>query len=1200
MSFVHLHVHSHFSLLDGLVNIPKACAKAKELGMPALAITDHGNLFSAVHFFNAAKKVGIKPILGIEAYIAPEKRQNKSTVSEITGAPLPRYYHILLLVKNKIGYQNLIHLASQAYLEGIYYKPRIDKDLLFKHSEGLICCSACLGGEIPRLIQANKLTEAKERMQEFKTVFGNDYYFEIMRHGIEEQNTVNEVGIQLARSLQIPLVATNDVHYLNKEDVELHNILLNIQKSGESSSSKRETESQEFYLKSPEEMQKLFADVPDAITNTLKIADDCNFEYKFDCFHFPKVDVPANMSEADYLTQVAWEGFAQRYPGEPKDGEAGKRLQFELDVINRMGFPTYFLVVRDFTIYAKDQLDMEVGCARGSVGGSVVAYCLRITEIDPIKYGLMFERFLNPERVSMPDIDMDFPESRRQEVINYVTQKYGSECVSQIMTVNYIKARTAIRDVGRVLNVPLFKIDKFAKSIPGSYSLSDLQIDKDDPPLIKDAKTAAWEMINTDPDIKTVFQHAQALEGTPRHIGVHAAGVVIADQAIYNYVPMSKEKESITTQFDMTVLESLGLLKMDFLGLRTLDVIRNAVNLIKQRRNVHVDVHNLPMDDVATCTMLSEGHTKGVFQCDSGGMCKLIKEIAPQSMFDCVPIVALYRPGPLESGMVQTYLDCRQGKQEPVSFYPTVEHITKDTYHQLIFQEQIMQLSQIMCGFSVGKADELRKAIGKKDPEKLAKLRKEFVDGAVKTNPTDSQVEHIADELYSKIEFFGRYCFNKAHSAAYGLIMYQTAYLKANYPVEYMCALLTSVMGKDKDKHFIPYLREVKRMGLTVLPPCINRSIAEFDIEDDKTMIFGLAGIKGVSDATVAEIIEARTAAPFQDFYDFLERVKLNANVIKALIHGGAFDCFKVSRKSMADKISGDILKKVAFQRKEKEIGQISMFEDEETGESVYGKLNAEEYDEKELLALEKELTGVYLSKHPMDKYKNYLSEITDIQGINKLVDMEDGQAVIVAGIVTQAKTIVTKKGDAMAFITLEDKSGDIEVVVFASVYENHGDTISQDKAVLLEGYLQIEEVENDSEQVTSKEAKIICLGASNLDKLLKNKKRYIPSPAYVQHRQHKTKRSNKPKPAANKNETPQAENKSLLPRKIRIFLPPENVPILMDAIKKHYQQGLVGIEVCIGKPNSAAIIIELPLQVDLHGVQSIFQIKGLSCKAIY
>lgn len=1200
MSFVHLHVHSHFSLLDGLINIPKACIRAKELGMPAIAITDHGNLFSAVHFFNAAKKANIKPILGIEAYIAPEKRQLRSTISEATGAPIPRYYHILLLVKNKTGYQNLIHLASQAYLSGIYYKPRIDKDILFQHSEGLICCSACLGGEIPRLIQANKITEARDVMKEFKTVFGEDFYFEIMRHGIEEQEHVNEVGIQIARSLDIPLVATNDVHYLNKEDVVLHNILLNIQKSGEGSSSKREAGSKEFYFKSPQEMQELFSDVPDAIENTLKIADKCDFEYKFDCFHFPKVDLPPNLSEADYLTQVAWEGFAKRYPNESKDSEAGQRLKFELDVIIRMGFPTYFLVVRDFTIYAKDVLNMEVGCARGSVGGSVVAYCLRITEIDPVKYGLMFERFLNPERVSMPDIDMDFPESRRQEIIDYVTEKYGADCVSQIMTVNYIKARTAIRDVGRVLNVPLAKIDKFAKAIPSSYSLSDLQPQDDDPPIIKEAKNAALEMINTDPEIKTVFGHAQALEGTPRHIGVHAAGVVIADQAIYNYVPMAKEKDSITTQFDMNVLENLGLLKMDFLGLRTLDVIRNAVELIKRRKNIFVDVHQLPMDDANTCNMLSEGHTKGVFQCDSGGMCKLIKEIAPKNMFDCVPIVALYRPGPLESGMVQTYLDCRQGKQEPECLYPTIEHITKDTYHQLIFQEQIMQLSQIMCGFSVGKADELRKAIGKKDPEKLAKLRAEFVQGAIATNPNDPNVEQIADELYSKIEFFGRYCFNKAHSAAYGLIMYQTAYLKANYPIEYMCALLTSVMGKDKDKHFIPYLREVKRMGISVMPPCINKSIAEFDIEDDKTLIFGLAGIKGVSDATVVEIIEARNEAPFSDFYDFLERVKLNANVIKALIHSGAMDCFKVPRKTMAEKINGDILKKVAFQRKEKEIGQISMFEEEETGETIYGKLDLNnEYNEKELLGLEKELTGVYLSKHPMDRFKDYLSEITDIQNINRLIEMEHGQSVIVAGIITQAKVIVTKKGDSMAFVTLEDKSGDIEVVVFASVYENHGDTISQDRAVLLEGYLQIEEVENENEQVTSKEAKLICLGANNLSKLVRSKKRYIPSNAFVRHRQNKNKPSRPSRTQTVQKPAPE-ENKSLLPQKLRIFLPPENVSILMEAIKKYYQPGLVGIEVCIGKPNSAGVIIELPLQVDLHGVKSIFQIKGLSCKAIY
>jgi len=1199
-SFVHLHLHSHFSLLDGFINIPKACQKAKSLGMPAMAITEHGNMFSAMHLFKAAKEAGIKPIVGMEAYIAPESRKLRSAVSEITGAPIPRYYHIILLVKNEIGYQNLIQLSSQAYLDGLYYKPRIDKDILFKHSEGLICLSACLAGEVPRLIKANKLLEAEQKMKEFKMVFGQDYYFEIMRHGIEDQNIVNEAGIKLARSLDIPIVATNDAHYLNKEDFELHNILLNVQKTGEEST-RREYETHEFYLKSPEEMRELFSDIPEAIENTIKIADACNFEYKFDSFHFPKVDLPPNKTEAEHLTDIAWDGFKQRYPNESRDGEVGKRLQFELEVINRMGFPTYFLVVRDFTVHAKDVLDMEVGCARGSVGGSVVAYCLRITEIDPIRYGLMFERFLNPERVSMPDIDMDFPETRRHEVIKYVTEKYGQECVSQITTVNYIKARTAIRDVARVLNVPLDKVDKLAKSIPATCSLKDIQtIEDDDNAVTKELKTQAQTMINSDPELKNVYRLALELEGTPRHVGVHAAGVVIADQAIYNYVPMAKEKDSVTTQFDMNVLESLGLLKMDFLGLRTLDVIRNAVNLVKSRHGIYVDVNNLPMDDEVTCNMLSEGHTKGVFQCDSGGMCKLIKEIAPQNMYDCVPIVALYRPGPLESGMVQTYLECRHGKQEPVSFYPTVEHITKDTYHQLIFQEQIMQLTQVMCGFSVGKADELRKAIGKKDPIKLAKLRKEFVNGAIATNPNDPDVGETADALYSKIEFFGRYCFNKAHSAAYGLIMYQTAYLKAHYPVEYMCALLTSVMGKDKQ--FIAYLREAKRMGINVTPPNVNKSCAGFSVEGTSSLMFGLVGIKGISDTTVDEIVEARSGSPFEGFYDFLERTKLNSSVIKALIHAGALDCFNAPRRAMAEKINSDILKKVAGQKKEKEIGQISMFDDEGL-DCIYGALDMSlKYEEKELLALERELTGVYLSKHPMDRFKESLADITDIQSINKLIDLDNDQPVIVAGIITQIKVTITKKGQAMAFLTLEDKSGDIEVVVFPTVYENYGDTISQDKAVLFEGYLQIEEVENDNEEVTSKAAKMICLGASNLDKLLKSEKRYMPSAAFVNHRKrgYKTQPQRPAKNNANEQPDSQQDQKSLLPRKVRVFLPPTNVPILMEAIKKHYQPGLVGIEVCIGKPNGAGIILELPLQIDLGGMKEIFKVKGLSCKAIY
>ena len=1194
--FAHLHLHSNFSLLDGMVSIKKLCQKVKDCGMTSVAVTDHGNMMGAVNFYNEAKKVGIKPILGIEAYIAPESRLNRSTQSQ-SGAIIPRYYHIVLLAKNKVGYQNLIKLSSQAYLEGIYYKPRIDKDILFKNAEGLICLSACLAGEIPKLIRASRITEAKEKMLEFKTVFGKDYYFEIMRHGIEDQQIVNDVGVKLARSLGIPIVATNDVHYLNKEDVELHKIILNIQSKG-GAETHREYETGEFYFKTADEMLKVFSDIPEAVENANLIADSCNFDYEFGKFHFPKVAVPGGLTEAQYLENLAWEGFEKRYPNEPRDSVIGKRLQYELGVINKMGFPTYFLVVRDFTVHAKDVLDMEVGCARGSVGGSIVAYCLRITEIDPIKYDLMFERFLNPERISMPDIDMDFPESRRHEVIEYVTAKYGEECVSQINTVNLIKARTAIRDVGRVLNVPLDKIDKFAKAMPATITLSDVSVDEpDDPPLLKDMKRIVQELIDNDQEIQNVYRLACGIEGSPRHVGIHAAGVVIADQPLYEYVPLAKEKGNTTTQFDMNILESLGLLKMDFLGLRTLDVIRGAVNLIHQRHGIKIDINNLPMDDAKTCTMLSEGHTKGVFQCDSSGICKLIKEIAPNHMFDCVPIVALYRPGPLESGMVQTYIDCRQGKKEIESLYPTLKALTDPTYGITLYQEQIMSASQIMCGFSIGEADELRKAIGKKNPEKLAKIREKFVKGAKKVNPNDPNIEQTANEIYNKIEYFGRYCFNKAHSAAYGLIMWQTAYLKANYTTDYMCALLTSVMGRDKQ--FVAYLREARRIGIKILPPNINKSFASFHVTEDNVLLFGLAGIKGVSDSTVSEIVAAREDGDFTSFFNFLERCKINSGVIKALVLAGALDCFGYTRKTLMEKLEGNVLKRVAVVRKEQEIGQISMFDDDDT-DAQYGKMtDLPEFDEREILANERDLMGTYLSKHPLDRYQDWLTNVSDSAPISRLIEMQDGQAVVVACTITQVKTITTKKGDAMAFMTVEDKTGEVEAVVFSSVFTNFQNTLMQDRVVLLESYVQMDEVENEQEEVTSKEAKLIVVGVANIEKMMKANKIYVPSSEYMMCKQRRNKKNFKPKEKSAA-AIIEVQKQSAIPKKLRIILHPDNIPVLIQAIKDCYSPGAVEIEVCIGKPSSAGIVVSFPLRIDVRAMESIFQIKGLACQAYY
>jgi DNA polymerase III subunit alpha len=1199
--FVHLHLHSHYSMLDGMIDLKGLCERTKFLNMDSVAVTDHGNMFGAVAFYKAAKAAGIKPIIGLEAYIAPESRLNHSLVSQHTGDSITKYYHLVLLVKNETGYKNLIKIASSAYLDGFYYRPRIDMDLLQQYHEGLICLSACLAGEVPKMLTANRLEDAKEVMRQFKSIFGDDYYFEIMRHGIEEQNIVIERGVPIARELGIPIVATNDCHYLRKEDVELHNIILNVQsKTGEAL---REYETGEFYVKSSDEMYELFKDLPEACENAKKIADQCSYDFKFGELHFPKVDLPAGLTEDEYLAQLAWEGFKRRYPNEKPEGEVGKRLEYELSVVKNMGFPGYFLVVQDFTVYAKDVLKMEVGCARGSVGGSVVAYCLRITELDPIKYELMFERFLNPERISMPDIDMDFPESRRHEIIKYVTEKYGEECVSQIVTINYMKARTSVKDVARVLRVPIHKAEKMSKSINPIYSLKEL-LDKrpDDEAELAAFKDAAIAAMNEDEETKSVARLALRIEGSPRQTGVHAAGVVISDKPLYEYVPLAREKESVTTQYTMDLLEPLGLLKMDFLGLRTMDVLRNTVDLIEQRHGVKVDIHNLPMDDVKTCQMLSDGFTKGVFQSDSSGICKLIKEIAPKSMFDCVPIVALYRPGPLESGMVDTYLACRHGKQEAKPFYSSISKITQDTYHQFLYQEQIMQSSQVLSGFSIGEADELRKAIGKKDQEKLSKLRKKFVEGAIKQNPADPKVGEIANDLYSKIEFFGRYCFNKAHSAAYGLIMYQTAYLKANYPVEYMCCLIASVINKEDQ--FVSYLRETKRMGIHVMPPCVNKSQESFSVESATRIRYGLIGIKGLASAA-EQILTARQSGEFVSFYDFLERVKLHSGVLKALAQSGALDCFGFTRKTLVEKIESKITDKVAKVLKERAQGQMDMFA-EEGDTFTYGKIEeVPEYPEKEMLAEEKRLLGAYLAKHPIDKYKSFVSKIGDLKSASQCHEADDGTAVVLACIVSGLKTTTTKKGDMMAFLEVEDGTGNIEAIVFPKVFSNFQNSLSVDNVVLLEAHVQSDSGdshEDGQDDVMAKSAKLIVIGAFNLEKMERDKRKYQPSADFIQQKKRKGgfKRQETHHFGGAQTVKPTAVEAVNLPTGVRIFVKPSSTQILSKYIKQYGKPGAMNVEICVGKSGSGGVIVALPNKMDLRSLEPIFKLSGIACELRY
>lgn len=1195
--FVHLHLHTNYSILDSMISLDGLCNRLDELGMKTTAVTEHGNMFSAVFFYKQAKKRGIKPILGLEAYIAPESRLNHSVKSEYKeGLIIPKYYHLVLLVKNEVGYKNLIKLTSKSYTEGFYYRPRIDKDLLYEHHEGLICLSACLAGEIPKLLLANKINEARAVMKEYKIVFGDDYYFEIMRHGINEQEIVIERGVKLARELDVPIVATNDCHYLAKKDVELHNIILNVQ--NKAGTAMREYETGEFYVKSGQEMMELFKDIPEACENTKKIADQCQYDFKFGNYHFPKLDIPEGLSEDEYLADLSWKGFAKRYPNEKKSGKIGQRLQYELDVIKNMGFPGYFLVVADFTVYAKDVLDIEVGCARGSAGGSVVAFCLRITEIDPMKYGLMFERFLNPERISMPDIDMDFSKSRRLEVIDYVTKKYGADCVSQITTIGYMLAKTAIRDVARVLKVPIHKADKMAKSIVFNMSLKEIYTEsEDDEKAIVEAKKEIISILEEDEETRNVCRLALGIEGTPRQTGVHAAGVVISDKPLSEYLPLMEARGTVATQYTMDILEPLGLLKMDFLGLRTLDVLRNAVEFIKKRHGIWVDIHNLPMDDVKTCQMLSDGYTKGVFQSDSSGICKLIKNIAPTSMFDCVPIVALYRPGPLESGMVDTYLACRHGRELAEPFYPTIADITKDTYHQFLYQEQIMQTSQVLCGFSIGEADKLRKAIGKKNAKMLAELRKKFVEGAVKTNPNDPKVAAIADDLYSKIEFFGRYCFNKAHSAAYGLIMYQTAYLKANYPVEYMCALLESMVGENEDT-FIAYLREAKRMGLRVLPPCVNKSEATFSVESDTEIRYGLNGIKGLS-AGAARIFEARENGKFETFFDFLERVKLHSGNLKALTMAGAFDCFNFTRRTLYNKIDSKIMDKVAKVLKEKAIGQIDMFEDEGV-DYQYGKMvNIDEFSEKELLAEEKRLLGVYLGKHPIDRFKEFVQHVGEFRTVTECHECKEGQAVTLAVVVSNIKTIATKKGDAMAFLDLEDNTGTISATVFPKTFVNYQNSIALDNVILVEAYIQLDDFDDDGSTVKNKTAQLIIISAFNLEKMLRTKKKYKPTAEFMLQKKrsrYKIKKSRRQKQISHDKKI--VEKK--IPTGLRIFVKTSFAKTLAEYVKHYGRPGASKLQICIGDSGSGGVVVELPTKYDLKSLESVFKVGQVGCELRY
>ena len=1042
-NFVNLHVHTEFSLLDGACRIKDLVSQAKKYKMPALAITDHGVMYGVIQFYKEAIKQGIKPIIGCEMYVAPESRFEKT--SKRRESP----YHLILLVKNNEGYKNLIQLVTLSYLEGFYYKPRIDKEILRKYSSGLIASSACLQGEIPQKLLQNNFKEAKKSALEYLEIFGEgNFYLELQKNNIPEQNVVNQRLISLGKELSIPLIASNDIHYVNKEDARAHEILLCIQTATNLADEKRlKFATDEFYFNSPEEMAEKFSDLPEAIENTVKIAEKCNLEIDFRQAHLPEFQVPSEHNITSYLREICFTGLRKRFAEVTEELE--ERLDYELSVIKSMGFEPYFLIVWDFVKYAKEQ-GIMVGPGRGSAAGSLVAYCLNITNINPMTYGLLFERFLNPERISMPDFDIDFCYERRSEVIDYVTEKYGKDKVAQIITFGTMAARAAVRDVGRALGIPYARVDTIAKMIPWEPNIT---IKK----ALKMEKRLSEEMEN-DKEVKDLIENAIALEGLSRHASTHAAGIVLSEKPLTNYVSLQKTADGeICTQYAMAELEELGLLKMDFLGLRTLTVISNTLKIIQHTQGKKIDINNIPTTDKGVYKMLSAGKSIGVFQLESDGMRDLVKRLKPENIDDITALLALYRPGPLGSGMIEDFINRKKGEIEIKYPHPSLEPILKETYGVIVYQEQVMKVASELAGFSLGQADILRKAMGKKQKKVMEKQRELFIKGAQKNKIK----KNVAVEVFDLIAYFAGYGFNKSHSVSYAFISYQTAYLKKNFPVEYMASLLTSIMGNN-DK--IPlYIRECQNMGIQILPPDINQSLINFTVVDNKSIRFGMAAVKNVGEKAFKSIIEERKKNNiYESLFDFCQRVDLrvvNKRVIESLIRCGSFDSLEGKRSQFLAVLDEAIKRGQEFQ-KDKRNGQTSIFDlfgDSQKGEIKnvhhYTLPNIEEFSKNELLAMEKEMLGLYISQHPLKNFKEKIEEIVNTNSLEAL-NLPDRSNVILAGVINRIRKKSTKNGNLMAFINLEDLEGSIEAIIFPKVFDKSKDIILKDAIVVIEGSL--------------------------------------------------------------------------------------------------------------------------------------------------
>lgn len=1038
-SFVHLHVHTEFSLLDGACRIKPLVAAAKEQGMPALAITDHGLMYGVIDFYKECMKAGIKPIIGCEVYFAARTRHDKEAHKDST------LFHLVLLAKNIQGYRNLLKLTSLANIEGFYYKPRIDWELLEKYHEGLIVLSGCLAGEIPQLLIENRYDKAMKVASRFQNLLGeSNFYLELQNHGIREQQYVNIELQRLAKELDLPLVATNDVHYIEKAHAAHHDVLLCIQtgKTVEDEGRMRFM-GEEFYLKSRVEMEELFAGNAEAIHNSLLIADRCNLEFSFGELHMPDYEVPAGYNVDSYLDFLCIEGLKSRYYAVTDQIE--ERLKFELQVIQQMGYSGYFLIVWDMIKFARDQ-GIFVGPGRGSAAGSLVAYSLGITDIDPLKYGLIFERFLNPERVTMPDIDTDFCFERRGEVIDYLAHKYGSDHVAQIVTFGTMAAKAAIRDVGRAMNVPLVEVDKLAKLVPSELGISlerALEISAE-------FRNAAYQ----DERHQQLIETARAIEGMPRHASTHAAGIVIAKEPLMDYLPLQKTSEdSIATQFPMQTVEEIGLLKMDILGLRTLTVIGDTINLVKNSLGINLELSELPLDDSITYELLSQGETSGVFQLESSGMRAILKNLKPERFEDIIALVALYRPGPLGSGMVDDFISRKHGENKVVYSHPALEPILKDTYGVILYQEQVMRIASDLAGFSLGQADLLRRAIGKKKPEIIDAQKEFFVEGAKKKG-IDIK---IAGETFDLMAYFAGYGFNKSHSAAYALLAYQTAYLKAHYQVQFLTALLSSVVT-NTDK-VTAYMEECRRLGIKVLPPDVNESQISFTALDG-VIRFGLAAVKNVGIGAIESILEARQAGPFPSLDDFCERVDLravNRRVIESLISSGGFSSLGLKRSQLLAMLDASLDRGQRLQE-DKRRGQISLFD---LGENTaWDEINVSipspdlpEFPLPKLLALEKELLGFYITGHPISDYQWQLVARGVISTVD-LKEMADGSFPRLGGIITNLKRTITRRGDSMAYFSLEDTTGSVEVLVFPKNYLRFASLLENERVIYLEGRL--------------------------------------------------------------------------------------------------------------------------------------------------